>query len=136
MVNGIVQIHPWSLERIVHVSISLRLLMTWKIFSMPTTKTIHSSLHRTQEDNPESVWKEMIASFRTPFWMEDNHWLIICRIFSSRREADVYTSPICISHYTHIADLEKMKTISNFGREDQHSTTRDSPRKTTDAQNL
>jgi hypothetical protein len=75
-----------------------------------------------EENNPEVVLNEMIAPFRTPFWTEEKRWLVICNIFPTRREAEAYTSPICVSQYSHIADSKTMTTISNFKRENQHST--------------
>jgi hypothetical protein len=68
-----------------------------------------------------SVLNEMIVPFRTPFWTEEKRWSVICHVFPTRETIEIYTSPICTSHYTHVSH-QNMKTISNFERHDQHST--------------
>ena len=73
-----------------------------------------------EQEIAASVLNEMIAPFRTLFWTEEKGWLVICNVFPTRREAEIYTSPICISLYTHMFDPQTMMT-SNFEREDQHS---------------
>ena len=78
--------------------------------------------HAPDKDNLESKLNRIVVSFRTSFWTEEKRWLVICNIFATRGEAEIFTSPICISYYKHIADREQIKTISNFKREDQHST--------------
>jgi hypothetical protein len=84
---------------------------------LPALKKLqfYTSLSRCLSEN------EMILPFRAPFWTEEKRWLVICNVFPTRGEAEMYTLPICISHYTQVPD-QKMKTISNFEREDQHST--------------
>ena len=63
---------------------------------------------------------ELIALFKTPFWTEEKRWLVVCNFFSTSTEAEIYTSPICMSSYAHVSDPRTI-TISNFEKEDQHS---------------
>ena len=67
----------------------------------------------------KSAPNEMIAPFCTPFWMKEKRWLVICNFFLATGEAEIYASPICISHYTHVLDPE---TMCNLAGEDQHAT--------------
>ena len=69
----------------------------------------------------KSAPNEMIAPFCTPFWTEEKRWWVICNIFPATEEAEIYTPPICIAHYTHVLDPETM-TMCNFVREDQQAT--------------
>ena len=80
-----------------------------------------SFLCRSTEKMLKSILNEMIVPFSTSFWTEEKRWLVICNYFSTTGEPEIYTSPICISNYSHVFDSKTM-TISNFEREDQHST--------------
>ena len=77
--------------------------------------------YRSKEEMEKSAPNEMIAPFCTPFWTEEKQWWVICNIFPATEEAEIYTPPICISHYTHVLDPETM-TMCNFVREDQQAT--------------
>ena len=76
---------------------------------------------RSEKETAESILNELIAPFCTSFWTKEKRWLVICNFFSTVGEAEIYTSPICTSSYTHVPGPKTM-TISNFEREDQHPT--------------
>ena len=79
------------------------------------------SYFRSEKDTVEAMSTRMIAPFRTPFWTGEKRWLVICNFFPTREVLEMYTSPICTSHYSHVSD-PKTKTICNFENGDQPSS--------------
>ena len=85
----------------------------------------YTSLSHGDLELDTGIWKlsldEMIAPFCTSFWTEEKRWLVICNDFLTSERFEMYTSPICMSSYSHVSDPKTM-TISNFERGGQHST--------------
>ena len=76
-------------------------------------------LSRLVDDTPKLVIDEIIAPFRSPFWIEEKRWLVTCSWSYTRETGEMYTSPICISKYTHLAD-SNTTTLSNYDLDAQH----------------
>ncbi len=60
--------------------------------------------------NPE----EILASYRTPFWVEHKKWLVNGISHGSRSTGThFYTTPICISHWTYQPGFKKLSTFNS-----------------------
>ena len=73
----------------------------------------------SDEETTESMLNRVIIPFRTPFWTKEKQWLVTCNWLPKSETAEIYTLPICTSHYLHYSD-PNMMSICNFSRQDQH----------------
>ena len=69
----------------------------------------------------ETVLNQEIASFRTPFWIEEKRWLVICTWHSSSRSIEIYTPLVSSPDYLPFQHLRAM-TTTNFAGQDQYYT--------------
>ena len=74
-----------------------------------------------ENTSEKCVLNELVAPFRTPFWVEEKRWLVTCNWFPNKKSVEMYTSPICMSSYEHVFDLDT-KSISNLDSENESST--------------
>ena len=72
------------------------------------------------KETEESTLHRLISPFRTPFWTEEKRWSVRCNWFLTMNIIEIYTVPICTSHYMHRND-PTTKIASNFASEDQQS---------------
>ena len=75
---------------------------------------------RSEKETEESTLHRLISPFRTPFWTEEKRWTVRCNWFLTLKIMEIYTVPICTSHYMHRNDPDT-KTVSNFASEDRQS---------------
>jgi hypothetical protein len=73
-----------------------------------------------EKETEESTLHRLISPFRTPFWTEEKRWSVRCNWFLTMNIIEIYTVPICTSHYMHRND-PTTKIASNFASEDQQS---------------
>ncbi|CAF1200220.1 unnamed protein product [Rotaria sordida] len=60
--------------------------------------------------------ESLITSFRTPFWIDNKHWFVVCYYFKDSANYSIYSLPICkskVRFYPH-EDKITCSTYSNF----------------------
>ncbi|CAF3779503.1 unnamed protein product [Rotaria sp. Silwood1] len=60
--------------------------------------------------------ESLISSFRTPFWINNKHWFVVCYYFKESAKYSLYSLPICkskVRYYPH-KDKISCSTYSNF----------------------
>ena len=80
--------------------------------------------HSISRGNPpalETVLNQEIAPFRTPFWIEEKRWLVICIWHSSSGSIEIYTPLASSPDYLPFQYLREM-TTTNFAGQGQYYT--------------
>ncbi|CAF2850623.1 unnamed protein product [Rotaria sp. Silwood2] len=60
--------------------------------------------------------ESLMTSFRTPFWIDNKHWFVVCYYFKNSAKYSLYSLPICkskVRYYPH-KDKISCSTYSNF----------------------
>ncbi len=63
--------------------------------------------------------ESLITSFRTPFWIENKHWFVVCYYFKDSTNYSLYSLPICKSNVRLYPHKNKIScsTYSNFSND-------------------
>jgi len=63
--------------------------------------------------------ESLITSFRTPFWIENKHWFVVCYYFKDSTNYSLYSLPICKSNVRLYPHKNKIScsTYPNFSND-------------------
>jgi hypothetical protein len=67
----------------------------------------------TSSRNRQDI-EQILASFRTPFWLEHKKWFVTCEYDIRNSHLYLYSTPVCISSIQYILNSDKISLSTSI----------------------